>query len=118
MFTAVCLVAGTATIHVQLVYDGPTHAHHYTGQCHLDRGRERRKVRTGNNSFVVEDHAFLTPCAAPIPRRVLRLRRTCAVVLGDYVLRNSHGLPPCRKAGINHQLDDRFCNFVGGCAAV
>lgn len=58
VFTATCLLAGPAAIHVQVVCDGllitiTQHSVIYDG------GRQRREVRTGNDPFVAENRAFL-----------------------------------------------------------
>jgi predicted dehydrogenase len=58
VFTATCLLAGPAAIHVQLVCNDllltiTQHSVTYDG------GRQRREVRTGNDPFVAENRAFL-----------------------------------------------------------
>lgn len=58
VFTATCLLAGAAAVHVQLVCDGLAITITQSSVTY-DRGRERREVRTGNDPFVAEDRAFL-----------------------------------------------------------
>jgi myo-inositol 2-dehydrogenase/D-chiro-inositol 1-dehydrogenase len=58
VFTATCLLAGAAAVHVQLVCDGLVITITQASVTY-DWGRERREVRTGNDPFVREDRAFL-----------------------------------------------------------